>query len=221
MLSYNTSKGNGPFGMRVAVPLPRLLRSTASGFPLFTAADTLMLEGVGELLAVGSKFAFRPQVDGAAWRAQAEGDGFRLTDREGLYYFLGTTPAARLTDSLGAKVYAWHLERVEDALGNSATFEWQRDGNQLYLNVVSYGGYEVRFHYETRLDPFRWGRAGFSVLTRLRCDRIELHLTGDPQPLLRRWALSYTQGANNCSLLARITMSGFDASGPSARRAST
>ena len=212
MLSYNTSKGNGPFGMGFAVPLPRLLRSTANGFPLFTAADTLMLEGVGELLAVGGG-AFRPQVDGGAWRAQAEGDGFRLTDREGLYYFLGTTPAARLTDSLGAKVYAWHLERVEDALGNSATFEWQRDGNQLYLNVVSYGGYEVRFHYETRLDPFRWGRIGFSVLTRLRCDRIELHLTGDPQPLLRRWALSYTQGANNCSLLARVTMSGFDASG--------
>ena len=110
-------------------------------------------------------------------------------------------------------MYAWHLERVEDALGNSATFEWRRYGNQLYLNVVSYGGYEVRFHYETRADPFPSGRAGFSVRTRFRCDRIELHLTGDPQPLLRRWALSYTQGANNCSLLARVTMSGFDARG--------
>jgi RHS repeat-associated protein len=212
MLSYNTSRGNGPFGMGFAVPLPRLLRSTANKYPLFTAADTLMLEGVGELIAIGGGL-FRPQVDGGAWRAQVEGDGFRLTDSDGLYYFLGTTPAARLADSAGTRVYAWHLERVEDALGNSATFEWQRDENQLYLEVVSYGGYEVRFHYQERPDPFRWGRAGFSVLTGLRCDRIELHLPGDPQPLLRRWTLGYTQGANNCSLLTRVTVSGFDTSG--------
>lgn len=217
LLRYDTAAGNGPFGMGFSVPMPRLVRSTAHRFPRYDGTDTLLLEGAGELVDLGGG-SYRPQVDGGAWRAEASGNGFRLTDREGLFYFMGVSPAGRLTDSTpglaAPRVYAWQLERVEDALGNAATFAWQRDGDQLYLSRVSYGVYEVQFQYESRPDPMRWGRAGFLITTALRCNAIELHLPSSPQPLVRRWSLSYTRdAANGVSLLSQVTLSGFDETG--------
>ncbi|WP_375772131.1 FG-GAP-like repeat-containing protein [Archangium gephyra] len=214
-LRYDTGSGNGPFGLGVALPLPRLVRSLARGFPRYDTADTLMLEGAGELLDLGGG-AFRPQVDGGAWRAEALGDGFRCTDREGLFYELGTDAGSRLVgeDASGRSVvFAWHLAKVEDALGNAALFRWRRDGGQLYLDTVAYGAYEVRFLYEPRPDPMRWGRAGFLVTTALRCKAIELHLPAEAHTLARRWTLGYQQAANGASLLAQVTLSGFDANG--------
>jgi hypothetical protein len=81
-----------------------------------------MLEGAGELLAFPDG-SLRPQVDAGAWRVVRSGGGFRATDREGLYYFLGTQPSGQLSDpAQAAHVFAWHLERIEDALGNAVVF---------------------------------------------------------------------------------------------------
>ena len=68
----------------------------------------------------------------------ASGAGFACLDREGNEYLLGTTAAAQLSD--GGRVFAWHLEQVQDALGNTATFTWQRDGGQLYLATCNLEG---------------------------------------------------------------------------------
>ncbi len=213
VLRYDTGNGNGPFGLGWSLPLPRLLRSTARGYPRYTDEDRLMLEGAGELLPLGGG-RYRPQVDGDAWHIQADGDGFRLTDREGLYYFLGTTPAGRLSDAGGGRVFAWHLERFEDPLGNMVTFGWRRDGDQLYLERVAYGAYVAHLEYEPRPDVLRWGRAGFLITTALRCRAIELHLPEEAQPLLRRWTLAYSQApGNGTSLLNEVVLSGFDADG--------
>src|SRR6185295_8556987 len=113
-----------------------------------------------------------------------------------------------------AAVYAWHLRRIEDALGNIVVFDWIRDRAQLYLSRVAYGAYEVRFSYEPRPDPSHWARAGFVVLTALRCARVELHLTTDASTLLRRWTLTYAQApGNGVSLMSSVAMTGFDADG--------
>src|ERR1700730_14876488 len=122
-LAYNTASGNGAFGMGFSLaPLPRLMRSTAHGFPRYDDTDTLTLEGVGDLVRLGGG-AFRPQVDAGAWRVAASGGGFQTTDREGLCYFFGTDPASQLTrgGADAGKVFAWHLRRIEDALGHAVT----------------------------------------------------------------------------------------------------
>ena len=211
-LLYDTAAGNGPFGMGFNIPMPRLLRSTARGYPAYDSSDSLMLEGAGELLATVDG-QFRPLVDGGAWRAVASDEGFQLIDREGVFYFVGVSRDSRLFDSStgSERVYAWHLERIEDALGNTAVFTWMRDRNQLYLSRLRYGVYEVRFNYAPRPDVIRWARAGFQIVTALRCESIELHLTSAAQSLLRRWTLSYTQAAaNNASQLTSVMLSGFD-----------
>jgi RHS repeat-associated protein len=212
VLQYSTASGNGAFGMGFSLtPIPRLLRSTSQGFPHFDASDTLTLEGAGDLVDLGGG-SYRPQVDGGAWQVQKSGDGFRITDRSGLYYFLGVNPAARIAgDGIGQnQVYAWHLEQIVDSLGNTAQFVWNREQNQLYLSSITYGIYQLQFQYEQRPDPVRWGRAGFLTTTALRCTTIELRLPTAAQPLLRRWTLSYKQDpVNDCSLVSSITLSGF------------
>ncbi len=212
-LRYDSAAGNGPFGLGFSLPLPRLLVSTAKRFARYDGSDTLMLEGAGALLRLpGGRL--RPEVDAGAWRAKIEGEGFRLTDRDGLQYVLGTDAAARLSGPEPGQVFAWHLERIEDALGNSVRFAWLRDGRQLYLASMSYGPYEMRWVWEARPDVLRDGRSGFLVRTGLRCAAIELRYSDSPQPLLRRWTLSYEQdAANGASLLASVVLSGFDEAG--------
>lgn len=214
-LRYDTGAGNGPFGIGFSLPLPRLLRSVAQGYPRYRPDDRLMLEGAGELLNLGGG-AYRLEVDGGAWRVAASGDGFQLTDRDGNFFFLGTTPETRLLNtrsggSGSGNTFAWHLEHIEDPLGNKATFTWTRDQNQLYLSTVAYGVYEIQFHYQPRQDLVRYGRSGFLITTGLLCDRIELHEPSAAQPLLRRWSLTYAQDpANACSELTEVVLSGFD-----------
>ena len=154
-------------------------------------------------------------MDGGAWRIRKEGDGFRLTDRGGLQYLMGTQPGGRLSDADNAgRDFAWHIERIEDVLGNAAVFTWIRDGKQLYPQSIAYGVYEVRFRYVSRPDVVRWGRAGFLVVTGLRCASIELRMPAEAQPVVRRWSLGYKQHpANGCSVLSAVTLRGIDALG--------
>ena len=215
-LQYDSGRTNGPFGMGFALPLARILRSTANRFPHFDESDTLMLEGAGEVLVLPGK-RYRLQVDGGLWNIEAEGDEFRLTDRAGIRYHLGSDDSSRLTGADGVgrtAVYAWHLASIEDPLGNLAIFTWARDQRQLYLSKVAYGAYELRFQYESRPDPVRWARCGFEIVTALRCNSIELHLTTDASSLVRRWTLGYTQAAGNAaSLLSTVQLSGFGSDG--------
>jgi RHS repeat-associated protein len=214
-LVYDSSAGNGAFGLGFGLPLPRIVRSIARGYPRYDASDALILEGAGELLALPDA-TLRPVVDGGAWRIARQGDGFRLMDRAGVSYTLGTSPDARLSDAAagGAEAFAWHLERIEDALGNAVDFTWTRDANQLYLGSVAYGAFLIDFMYEARPDALRWGRPGFLVTTAQRCAQIELRRPGAAQPALRRWQLRYAQHeSNGGSLLTAIRMTGIDAAG--------
>ncbi|MEZ4684264.1 MAG: FG-GAP-like repeat-containing protein, partial [Caldilineaceae bacterium] len=89
--------------------------------------------------------------------------------------------------------------------------QWRRDGEQLYLDTMTYGPYQMQFVWEARPDNIRSGRAGFLIVTALRCAAIELHLPASAQPLLRRWSLQYTQDeTNGASLLRSVTLRGFD-----------
>src|SRR6185437_7232512 len=59
-LRYDTGGGNGPFGIGFSLPLPRIVRDTSHGYPVFGMGDTLVLEGAGPLVDLGGG-AYRPQ----------------------------------------------------------------------------------------------------------------------------------------------------------------
>ncbi len=173
-LRYDTRGGDGPFGAGFTLPLPRILLGRA---------PDVALEGAGEIVTrPGGTLGLR--VDDGTWQVARRGDGFLLTSRSGARHVLGASPGGRTAG-------AWHLERIEDALGNTAEFSWLRDGESLYPEWIGYGPYEISFGYEAS-----------------RCVRIDLRCPAEPQPLVRRWTFGYS-GAS----LTSVTMTGFDADG--------
>lgn len=215
-LRYDTAGGTGPFGLGFSLPMPRMLLDTSNGYPNYDGQDPLLLEGAGRLLRADDG-SLRPEVDDGTWRAQALGPGFRLVDRAGLYYDLGTQAASQISDPNDpTRVYAWQLEKISDALGNTVELSWLADGPQRYLQAVSYGQYSLEFSYDARPDVSRTGRPGFTLSTGLRCTQVELRLDGDAQPVLRRWTFGYTQDpANGTSLLESVGLSGIADDGSS------
>lgn len=212
-LRYDSGTGNGVYGVGWSIPLPRLVRSTMVGRPHYDDTDTLLLEGSGPLVRRADG-TLAPQVDTGDWSIAADGDGFVATDRAGTRFHLGTSAASRIPGPGGT--WAWLLDRIEDNLGETATFAWRADGPQRYLDTVSYGPFVVAFTYEGRPDPLRWGRGGFLLETTLRCSAIELRLPADAQPVVRRWDLGYRQGEpNGASQLVSVGITGFAADGSS------
>lgn len=211
-LRYDSGSGNGPFGVGWTLPLPRIVRSTTAGRPRYDDTDTLVLEGSGPLVRKADG-TFTPQVATGDWTLSVDGDGFVATDRAGTRFTLGTTPEGRIHGA-GGQPWAWLLERIEDNVGKTSEFTWRADGAQRYLDTIAFDPFTVVFGYEQRPDPLRWGRGGFLLGTAQRCASIELRLPADAHPVVRRWALGYTQGdPNGASQLASVTMTGFAANG--------
>ncbi|HEU4846269.1 MAG TPA: toxin TcdB middle/N-terminal domain-containing protein, partial [Burkholderiaceae bacterium] len=211
-LCYDSSAGNGPFGLGWSLALPRIVRSSMVGRVRYDDSDTLVLEGSGPLVRLPGG-GLCPEVDSGDWRIEPLGEGFLVTDRAGLRFELGVSDDSRIPGLAGGS-WAWLLHRIEDNLGNLVELSWRAAGAQRYLESISYGPYRVQLHYEARPDPLRWGRGGFLLLTEQRCSALELHLDGAPASLVRRWALAYARGnPNGASLLASLTLHGFGADG--------
>ena len=148
--------------------MPRIVLDTSTGYPRYDGDDPLLLEGAGRLLKAPDG-SLRPEVDGGAWRAEPLGSGFRLIDRDGLYYDLGTQPATRIADPVDpSHVYAWQLETISDALGNTVEFTWLADGAQRYLQTVAYGQYALEVLLRGR-GPTSFAPAGPASRCRPDC----------------------------------------------------
>ena len=213
-LRYDSSAGNGPFGLGWSIPLPRILRSTMVGQPHYDERDTLVLEGSGPLVQ-GPGGTLVPQVETGEWRIETSGDGFLVTDRAGTRFALGTTPDSRIPGLAGG-TWAWLLHSIEDNTGQQAHFTWRAADSQRYLDTVGYGAYVLQLTYEQRPDPLRWGRGGFLLRTDERCVAIELQLAGTGGGPIRTWSLGYTAGQpNGASLLSTVTLTGHAADGSS------
>ena len=216
-LSYNTASGNGPFGMGFSLNLLAISRSTNKCIPNYTDSDTLVLEGAGKMLEI-SEGVFRVETDPYGWRIERCGSGFMLTDQNGVKYKLGTTEQSRLfkENNNRTETFRWLLEETEDSLGYKAVFEYIRDGGNLYIKKISYSIYSIEFNYEKRNDSVINSRAGFSIITNLRCSSIDLNICNSENPLIRKWIFTYEESSpGKHSLLHKVELKGFDDEGNS------
>jgi RHS repeat-associated protein len=218
-LLYSTGTGNTMFGMGFSLNLYTIGRSTEKRIPTYDdSLDQLVLVGGGELIDKGDG-SLIVKKNPHNWQVHKEGQGFRLTDRDGTYYRLGVTEQAQLftVESGVKKVFQWLLEEKEDPMGNKVSFSYERNNNQLYLSKIEYSIYSIAFHYEDRPDPVLYGKAGFLIRTDKRCKKIELHLENSAFPLVRSWELKYKTDFNTggLSLLSQVIMKGFKEGGTS------
>jgi RHS repeat-associated protein len=181
---------------------------------------------------------FHTRVEGQFRKIIRHGDRpsnywWEVVDKEGKRFFYGGSPQGGVLDDAvlsnpgePENIFRWMLREVRDTNGNTVRYDYDvvegADGGepwrQIYLKSIRYTGsgnddgpYELLFNRELgRPDVIVDGLPGFkSVLDQLLTS-IDVRLTGEANPLIRRYRLEYETGQFNKTRLARVIQFGED-----------
>jgi hypothetical protein len=205
-LEYSHGARLGPFGFGWNLALRSIEQRLDLGVP--GMAPESFLDGGTEIVQLNDG-SFGAITEGNFDRYTRDDDGWRIEDRNGGVFELGTSPAGRIADPVRTDlVYCWLLERWTDVSGNLVNYAWDTSDGLPLLTEVRYAAYAVRFNYEQRPDSRRDGRAGFVRRLTKRCSRIDLALDpGAAEIALRSWSFGYdTNSASNVSLMTSIQL---------------
>jgi len=196
-LEYAHGQGHSPFGFGWRLPLRTISRRLDFGVPpdgggpQLAASERFMDSGADLLrLADGS---YRTQVETVFNLYSRAGSGWKIEERNGLVHELGVTDGARVAEpGHPDRIHEWLIERTTDPSGNSIDYSYELHENRLYLTLIRYASYAVRFEYEARADARTDGRLGFLRKLDRRCKRIAVVLNpGAGERHIRSWTLAY------------------------------
>lgn len=161
-ITYNSMSGNGVLGMGFSLQGLSAITRTTKSIYYDGRADGLNSGAFaldGQRLVANSSTEFVLEND-PQMKIKKVTDG-------SIFYFQVLMPDGR-TVTYGKSAscrsvadYAWYVERIEDAYGNSLTYDYSSDGNTKYLSKIIYGGNTkttnsltcvVSLNYETRTD---------------------------------------------------------------------
>jgi len=209
MLEYSQGVRSGPFGFGWQLAVRSISRSLDLGTP--GEEPETYLDGSNQIIALKDG-SFGAVYETAFSRYTREGSGWKIEERNGDVWELGTAPAARVADpAQPGNVQCWLVERWTDVSGNTASYTWDTSSGTAYLAELRYAAYSVRFTYEARPDVRYDRRAGFPCTLGLRCKQIDLVIDpGVNESKLRTWTLSYdTASQSGISLLSSVQLSSF------------
>ena len=211
-LEYAHGQGHSPYGFGWRLPLRTISRRLdfgvpADGSPQLAATERFMDSGA-ELLRLADG-TYRTQVESAFTLYSRLGEGWKIEERNGIVHELGATAGARLAEpDQPSRLHEWMIERTTDPSGNAIDYSYELHENRLYLALIRYAAYGVRFEYNLRPDVRRDGRLGFSRKLDRRCKRIVVVLNPGPgERLIRSWSLGYqVEPSSGISLLASVRL---------------
>ena len=157
-LSYDSGRGNGPFGVGWALSSPAVTRRTDKGLPRYDASDVFLLSDAEDLVpalapgpdgdwtpivevdpphAPGFRIErFRPRIEGLfarieRWTRTDDGDvHWRSTTRDNVAHRYGEDSGSRVADPADpARVFSWLICRSEDGLGNAISYEYRAESD--------------------------------------------------------------------------------------------
>ncbi|MEO5927637.1 MAG: toxin TcdB middle/N-terminal domain-containing protein [Patescibacteria group bacterium] len=206
------------FGNGWGISIPRIERMTRQGVNN-VFADRFQSSLSGDLSFLGgTEYGARVE-QGDFNKYTFSGNIWTAETKAGTVYTYGATTAERMTDTSG-NIYAWYISSIQDANGNSITFQYYKDQGQVYPDTITYtnapglsGIFSVTFNRESRPVAATSYRTGFLVTTAYRISSIEARA----QSVLRKkYDLAYSLGSNTSTpLLHGITETSYSASGAS------
>ena len=148
------------------------------------------------------------------------GSFWTVWDKSGTRFTFGSSIDSRIVDpSDTTKIFAWHLDSVQDVYGNTVLFTYMKDGSQIYISQIDYTSNDlaspalttdkaVELLYEDgRPDIVSTYRSGFNITTNKRLKEIVVKVDA---LLVWRYVLDYSQSLDtNRSLVSQVTL--FDA----------
>jgi RHS repeat-associated protein len=222
-LQYDSGQGFGVAGIGWTLDVPSVRRQVDKGLPRYVDSpgegelpDRFVGISGEELVPLRNGY-FLPKVEGTFVRYRRIGDAWEAHTRSGITMQFGVSPAARVSDMTGQRVFRWCLDRQIDTHGNLIQFEYERpreDEREIYLSGIRYGpgpgpwqhAYAARLAYEDRPDPRTDYRSGFRVRSSRRLTRVEVLYD---EALIRRYVLRY-DAHPHWSLLSAVTQFGSD-----------
>ncbi len=218
-LNYNNqnAEDGSIFGYGWSLSLPYIERINKTGLNNLYSSNTYSSSIHGELVNTTSS-NYVPKVQDGTFVNYVLASGFSMRDSTGTEYVFGDTSSSQLSNSNNTKIYRWLISKITDVNGNTTTFTYIKDSNQIYPDKISYTSrtgesavFEVYFSYELRPDPILSYKTGFDVKTLKRTSQILIKQSGT---LLHKYDFTYTAGSNTArSLLASVIETGYDESG--------
>jgi RHS repeat-associated protein len=186
-LSYDGGSGNGPLGIGWTLSQAGVRRSLRLGVPAYDASDELELVGLvsGQLVRLQNA-EYRVEGRGNGYVGHDLEEGFELIDPNGTVYRLGVTPAGRKASD--TRIAFWYLEEVRDVTGETVSYRYSHDENEVYLEAVEWGPtqdgkrvFRAQLIYEARPDAVVSHRTGFRVVSQRRLAHIRIEAFGSLQ----------------------------------------
>jgi hypothetical protein len=160
-LNYNSGRGNGIFGLGFTIFIPQIVRKTTKGVPTYEdKKDTFVLSGRGDLVYVDEsndkngwkRSIYRLEVEERFLRIEywikkdQPSDSFEsfwvVKEGNGKNYVYGRSKEARIANNeQKEQIFAWNLERVDDAKGNRIWYKYEYEpcDNNSYIKAIHYG----------------------------------------------------------------------------------
>jgi hypothetical protein len=214
-LSYSSNNPNGICGVGWTLSLSSIQRSTKRGTPRYDSTDTFVFSSsgsTGELIPINAEETeYRQKIETDFMKYTYDGTFWTVRDKNGTKYTFGSSSNSRIENS--AKIFAWHLKRVEDIYGNYLTYIYgQPADGQIYLEEVQYTGNtglapdkSIVFIYEgSRADSIYNYRSGWKIETSRRLKAIDINVNNE---LKWKYVLDYsTSDDTQRSLLTKVTL---------------
>lgn len=215
--SSGNTKIDNYFGKGWEIPIPFIERVNKYGIGLLYASSTFRSSLSGELATTTIPGQYYALSDGGEnLKYEFANNKWTVSDKSGLVYRFGTTTSARQDDpNDSSRVYKWMLEEVRDQDDNYVSYQYYKNGGQIYPYKIIYTGngstdgiFEIEFLRESRGDTPTVFYPDFAVSTSYRINEIQVKINGS---WVRKYVISYTTADNgNTSLLNQITESGKD-----------
>ncbi len=205
-LVYNSGSQNGWVGVGWNAAATSIVQRTSArrGAPKYDTTDIYMIDGM-ELVPCttqGGTHCTRIQNFARVERNEAS-DHWTATGTN------GNVAVYEPLLSIAEGTFRWALTSVTDPLGHTVDYEYWCDGQDCYLDRISYTGAEIQFLSETRPDPIPFGNGKWINRTNYRLKAIDVRVFGSTA---RAYQLDYDTGSSTGrSRLINVQLFGNDA----------
>jgi RHS repeat-associated protein len=224
-LSYNSqnSQLGSIFGEGWSINIPYIQRLNKNGVDQLYSSSTpsyFMSTFDGQLSTTTVSGTYIARTENGTFNKYAfSNNQWTMIDKNGTQYLFGSTSDSSQNDpNNSADTYKWMLKTVTDTNGNSVTYNYSKDGGQVYPSSTIYtntssttGIFEIDFLRASSTDNGTSSATGFAVNSNYRVSEIDAKVNGT---WVRKYSLGYTTGDNgSTTLLSWIAESGQNASG--------
>lgn len=223
-LTYNSQRTDQSsiVGYGWEISIPYIQRLNRYGWDQIYDKDDYYSSLSGDLATTSSPGVFLTRSEDGQFLqyTYATTTGWVVRDKKGTTYTFGSSTLARIDDPVNpSHVYKWMLTEVRDANGNFVTYQYFKDGNQVYPATITYtnnatstGIFSVDFARESRPDNATSTYVGgFGIKSAYRISEITTKVNG---VWAQKYTLVYTTGDNGRrSLLSSVTQAGQDDKG--------